>query len=174
MSLNAQRRTLAFATVGCKANIKNCDSNKNTVLKVMFDEYFDGWEIKPSFRREYISLWSGWLGESQLHKLDAVSESEWARFNSLISSISKKYTVGLADCDAETIVFPENVSDTFQTYAQSMQKDASRFTKYVIPHLKAIITEEWDFTYILWYRTEEIVETLSPFIKASKLKHFND
>ena len=57
----------------------------------MYRDYFnDFWEIKPEFSKEFVSLWSGWLGEESLYKLDDVTENEWERFNTFIKLLSKK------------------------------------------------------------------------------------
>ena len=101
----------------------------------MFDTYFDDWEVKPEFSKEYISLWSNWLGEENLHLLDEVSEEDWSRFNSLIIVIAKTYNIGLVDCDARLVSFPKNIEDTLSNYSISMNKDASSFSKYIIPCL---------------------------------------
>ncbi|MDN3685571.1 hypothetical protein QW180_26455 [Vibrio sinaloensis] len=57
----------------------------------MYHHCFEGWEVKPEFAKEFISLWSGWLGEENYHKLDEVTENEWQRFNKLIELIGKDY-----------------------------------------------------------------------------------
>ena len=140
----------------------------------MFDTYFDDWEVKPEFSKEYISLWSNWLGEENLHLLDEVSEEDWSRFNSLIIVIAKTYNIGLVDCDARLVSFPKNIEDTLSNYSISMNKNASSFSKYIIPDLECVITEEWDYTYILWHKKNGAVEALNPYIIKSGLKRFAD
>ena len=55
-----------------------------------------------------------------------------------------------------------------------MNKDASSFSKYIIPDLECVITEEWDYTYILWHKKNGAVEALNPYIIKSGLKRFAD
>ncbi|MEP4309694.1 MAG: hypothetical protein ABJ364_08095 [Lentilitoribacter sp.] len=139
----------------------------------MFDQYFDGWEEKSIFEKEYISLWSGWLGKADCHLLDQVTEEEWSRFNSFISSISQKYKTGLVDCNEGTVSFSTEIVRTLSSHTQSMNKDASQFSKYVIPEMECVITEEWDYTYIIWHKNNGAVEALIPDILDSKLQHFS-
>jgi hypothetical protein len=40
------------------------------------------------------------------------------------------------------------------------------------PELGCVVTEEWDYTYIIWHKNNGAVEKLAPFIKKAKLKHF--
>ena len=140
----------------------------------MFDQYFDDWEIKPIFEKEYVSLWSGWLGEKNYHLLDQVTEEEWSRFNALISSISQKYQTGIVDCNVGTVSFPNGIESSFSNHTVSMKKDSSLFSKYIIPELECVITEEWDYTYIIWHKNNGAVEALIPYILDSKLLHFSD
>ena len=139
----------------------------------MFSHYFYDWDVKPEFEKEAISLWPNWLGEANLHKLDEVTEKEWARFNSLLELIAAKYELGLADCDSESISKIEGVEETVSSYSNSMNKDASQFLKYVIPELDCVLTEEWDYTYILWHRKNGALEALVPLIAEAGLYHFH-
>ena len=52
--------------------------------KAIYDVFFKHGEVRPDFRKEYISLCSGWLGQERLHLLDEVSEEEWVRFNRML------------------------------------------------------------------------------------------
>ncbi len=53
-----------------------------------------------------------------------------------------------------------------------MNKDDSLFSRYVLPELDCVVTEEWDYTYIIWHKNNGAVEKLAPFITKAKLKHF--
>jgi len=139
----------------------------------MFNQYFDAWEVKPRFKKEYISLWSGWLGKENLHLLDQVSEEEWSRFNSFISVVSQKFKLGIVNCNVGNVIFPTNINSCLSNYSNSMDKDASSFAKYIIPELECVITEEWDYTYIIWHKNNGAVDTLRPYILESKLKHYS-
>ena len=141
----------------------------------MYRDYFnDYWEIKPEFSKEFVSLWSGWLGEESLYKLDDVTENEWERFNTFIKLLSKNYLIELADCNTETTSKITNVENTLATYKQSKDKDATLFSKYILPELECVITEDWDYTYIIWHKENGAVKALLPYIKQAGLKHFNE
>ena len=141
----------------------------------MYRDYFnDYWEIKPEFSKEFVSLWSGWLGEESLYKLDDVTENELERFNTFIKLLSKNYLIELADCNTETTSKITNVENTLATYKQSKDKDATLFSKYILPELECVITEDWDYTYIIWHKENGAVKALLPYIKQAGLKHFNE
>lgn len=130
-------------------------------MRYMFNNYFDDWEVKPQFKKEYISLWPEWLGKENFHLLDHVTEEEWSRFNSLISAISQNFKLGVVDCEAAAVNFPPNITSSLSCYTDSMNKDASLFSKYIVPELGSVITEEWDYTYILWHKDNGAVDALS-------------
>ncbi len=137
----------------------------------MYHSYFEDWEVKSSFSQEFVSLWNGWLGEESF-KLDLVTETEWSRFNEFIKLISNSYDIKLVDCKAETLHDIKNIESTLATYTESMNKDASLFSKYVLLELDCVVTEEWDYTYIIWHKNNGAIEKLAPFIKKAKLEHF--
>ncbi len=140
----------------------------------MFSKYFEENEIKSEFRKEFISLWPGWLGDENHNKLDEVSEVEWARFNTLIRLISTNYNMKLVDCKTETISNIDEIEITLSSYKESMNKDSSQFVKYIIQELDCILTEEWDYTYILWHKNNGAIEALNPFITKTGLYHFHE
>jgi hypothetical protein len=143
---------------------------------LMYHQYFEDWEVKPDFKKEFISLWSGWLGEGNLHKLDEVTENEWQRFNRLLVLLSQDYPLQEAFCAKEKLVPIGNISSalsSYDSYDEAMNKDASKFSKFVIPDLDCVITEEWDYTYIIWYKDEQAITKLAPYIKAANLCHFS-
>jgi hypothetical protein len=139
-----------------------------------YSKYFEDWDVKPSFRKEFVSLWSGWLGEANLHNLDEVTENEWARFNQFIRLIAKEYVVEIADCESESIRQITNIESTLANYEESMNKESTSFSKYVLPELACVVSEEWDYTYIIWHKNNGALEALSPIVKMAGLKHFNE
>ncbi|CAH6938478.1 conserved hypothetical protein [Vibrio chagasii] len=139
----------------------------------MYCHYFEDWVVKPDFKKEFISLWSGWLGKEDCHKLDEVTENEWQRFNQLIELISEDYKIELVSCDKERLIPITDVRSVLSSYEEAMEKDSSLFSKFVVPELGCVISEEWDYTYILWYKSDDVVEKLSPYIKLSNLCHFS-
>ena len=138
----------------------------------MFNKYFEKWEVKPEFNKEFISLWSGWLGEENLHMLDDVTEEEWARFNNLVRTLSKDFVIKVVDCNKQSITAISDIESVLSNYKESMNKDSSLFIKLVLPELGCVLTEEWDYTYILWHKNNGAVKTLSPYINNSGLKQF--
>ncbi len=109
----------------------------------MFEDYFDieNWEVKSEYNKEFISLWSGWLGEDSCHKLDEVTEKEWNKFNNLIRLISTKYEMQLADFENKRLLPITNIEDVLDNYEQSMNKRGNEFFHYVIPDLNCVIEE---------------------------------
>ncbi len=141
----------------------------------MYREYFkDYWEVKSDFNKEFVSLWSGWLGKDDYHKLDEVTENEWEYFNKWIRLISNRYQINIVNCNIESIAKVPNIEDTLSTYEESMNKESSHFSKYVLPELDCVISEEWDYTYIIWHKNNGAVESLEPYIKQAGLFNFRE
>jgi len=140
----------------------------------MFSSYFREWEVKDEFEKEFICIFDGWLGEDNLHKLDEVTEDEWSKFNTLIRLISKQYKVQLANTKLRTLVEIDNIEHHIPTFEESMNKDSEQFSKFVVPELECVISEDWDYTYILWYKNKDVVAKLAPIIEAAGLYHFHD
>ncbi|HFU75759.1 MAG TPA: hypothetical protein ENK66_05870 [Arcobacter sp.] len=141
----------------------------------MYKEYFDDYcEVKSDFKKEFVSLWSGWLGEENYHKLENVTENEWGYFNKCIRLIAKQYSMYSVNCNDKCIKEISNIEDTLSTYENSLNKNETEFIKYVIPELKCIITEEWDYTYIIWYKNNKTLKSLETLIKQSGLFHFSE
>lgn len=138
----------------------------------MYEQYFSGWDVLPEFQTEYVCLWPHWLDKENYHLLDEVTELEWKRFNEFIEKISKHYKVGVINCTNETVIFPKIIRSTFSTYSESMNKDSLLFSKYILPELDCLITEEWDYTYIIWHKNNGAIDALSSHIRNSKLHHF--
>ncbi|MBD3904955.1 hypothetical protein NAL32_09800 [Chryseobacterium sp. Ch-15] len=138
-----------------------------------FNEYFDDFEVKDRFKKEFISLWTGWLGKENSHQLDEVTESDWSRFNSLIKLIFKNYRMQIVDLRERKLNDINKIEETFSNYKDSMNKTTDKFSIYVIPELECIISEDWDYTYIIWYTNKTVIEKLEPFIEKSGLHHFS-
>ncbi len=139
-----------------------------------YNQYFEDCEVKPEFEKEFVSLWSGWLGKENLHKLDEVTEKEWSRFNDLIRLISKKFKVELLDCESESISNVSDIEITLSTYENSKEKSAAEFSNYILPELGCVVSEDWDYTYIIWHKNNGAVEALAPLIDEVGLRHFSD
>lgn len=142
--------------------------------RAIYDEFFERGEVRASFRKEYISLWTGWLGKDRLHLLDEVGEDEWSSFNRMLLAAFDAYHMGVVDHEAETVEFPERLEPLLSDHQQAMRKDASRFSQFVIPALDCVITEEWDYTYVLWHRNTRALEAIGPLLTKANLHHFSD
>lgn len=142
--------------------------------KAIYDVFFEHGEVRPVFKKEYISLWSGWLGKERLHLLDEVSEEEWQRFNRMLISAFEGFRMGVVNRAAETVEFPAQLEPLLSNHREAMQKDASQFVQFVIPELDCVISEEWDYTYILWHRGTGALETIKPLLSQAGLQHFSD
>ena len=142
--------------------------------KAIYDVFFEHGEVRPDFSKEYISLWSGWLGKERLHLLDEVSEDEWLRFNRMLLAAIKAFRQGVVNHASETVEFPEHLEPLLSDHQVSMQKDAEQFSQFVIPDLDCVITEEWDYTYILWHRNAGALAAIEPLLFQAKLQHFSD
>lgn len=140
----------------------------------MFSKYFEEWNIKPDYSKEFVSLWSGWLGEENYYKLDEVTEKEWMRFNDWIRILAENFTIETVDCKNQSTSKVKDIESVLAGYEESMNKDSTLFTKLVIPELDCVISEEWDYTYIIWHKDNGAVEALTSSITKAGLKHFND
>ena len=142
--------------------------------EMMFSTYFEEWEVKPEYKKEFVSLWSNWLGKENIHRLDEVTEDDWAHFNKWIKHLAQDFTIELVDCEKQSITRVADVESVLSSYEISMNKNSSLFTKLVLPELGCVISEEWDYTYIIWHKNNGAVEALSPYITKNGLKHFHD
>lgn len=142
--------------------------------KATYDLFFEHGEVRSEFSKEYISLWPGWLGEKRLGLLDEVSEDEWSSFNEMLLAASQAFRMGVVNHVSETVEFPEIIEPVLSDYQGSMRKDASQFCQFVIPALDCAITEEWDYTYILWHRNTVALEAIKPLLVEARLQHFSD
>ncbi len=140
----------------------------------MISSYFEEWEVKPEFEKEFISIFNGWLGKENLHKLDKVKENEWSKFNCLVHEVYNKYMIVIVNLDEHSYKIAKNKNEITETYEASMNKYASQFTKYIIPELECVLTEEWDYTYILWHKNNGAKEAIVPLVTKVGLYNFNE
>lgn len=141
--------------------------------EAIYGVFFEHGEVRPEFRKEYISLWSGWLGQERLHLLDEVTQEEWLKFNRMLLAVFGAFRMGVVDHGAKTVHFPSRLEPLLSDHQEAMQKNASQFSQFVIPALDCVITEEWDYTYILWHRREGSLETIKPLLSDAELQHFS-
>ena len=140
----------------------------------MFSDYFEEWEVKPEYSKEFVSLWSGWLGAENYHKLDEVTEDEWSRFNNMLRNIANDFELEVANFEDESLIQIVDIESVLSTYEKSMSKKSSGFINVVVPSLGCVISEVWDYTYIIWHKNNGAVEALDSYIKAACLEHFRD
>ncbi|WP_262150226.1 hypothetical protein [Chryseobacterium foetidum] len=141
-------------------------------MNFSFSDYFKDYDVKDGFKKEFISLWTGWLGKENYHILDDILEKDWIKFNHLIINISKHYEILVADLDKSKLIKIDYIEKTLSSYKEYLNKPCTQFSIYVIPELICVLEEHWDYTYILWYKNYEIVEKLSFIIEESGLFHF--
>lgn len=84
------------------------------------------------------------------------------------------FRMGVVNRAAETVDFPTALEPLLSDYQSSMQKEGSQFSQFIIPDLDCVLTEEWDYTYILWHRNKEALEAIKPLLAETNLKHFPD
>jgi len=140
----------------------------------MYSKYLVDGEIKPEYTKTFISIFDGWLGEANLHKLDEVTAKDWSKFNDLIRKVAQVYKIQRVDSEKEIFVPVNDVEKLLSNYEEAMDKDSSEFTRIFIPSLDCIISEDWDYTYILWCSNSESVEKLKPLIEEAGLFSFRD
>jgi len=140
----------------------------------MLKTYFNDWNVRPEFNQEFVSIFEGWLGKENLHKLGEVTESEWARFNSLLQLLHQNHGLYIADLVSNSCTKIEVIKPILSNYKESINKSSDQFTKIILPELNAVFTEEWDYTWVLWVKNRAAVETLSPLIKDVGLFHWHD
>jgi len=54
-----------------------------------------------------------------------------------------------------------------------MTKTSNEFSVYLIPELECILSEDWDYTFIIWYTNKKVIIKLQSFIEKSGLYHFS-
>ena len=138
----------------------------------MISKYFENFDVKNDFSKEYISLWNGWLGREESHKLDSVTEAEWSNFNNLVKAVCEKYESYKFDIKHNTV---EKITDPtiwLPSFEENMEFGESGFTKIIIPELEVVLNETWDFTYILYHKSNSAVKDLEPLIKHFNLFNF--
>jgi len=140
----------------------------------MINEYFENSEVKEEYEKEFISIFNGWLGEKNLYKLGEVTEQDWLKFNTLLNEIVNNYKTYSVNSSNETCNLVKNLSEITSTYNESMNKEASQFTKLIIPELHSVLTEDWNYTYILWHKKNGAINELAPLIKSAGLYQFNE
>ena len=101
----------------------------------MIEDYFLDYEVRPEFNKQFISLWPGWLGTENMHKLDEVTETEWSRFNQLILEIADEFKVGVVDLKTAEVSFLTDIEQALKPYAESMNSSSRDFGRYILPDL---------------------------------------
>lgn len=140
----------------------------------MFAKYFEDFEPLEEFDKEFVSLWDGWLGEENLHKLDEVTVKEFERFNTWIRLIYKNFNILEVNLKTETLAEISDVESILSDFESSQDKTSADFFKIVVPELECIISEEWDFTYIIWHKNNGAVDRLSSSIMDAELNSFSE
>lgn len=152
-------------TIRCLLTVIYLPCTKNIAPTIHF---------KSDFKPEFVSLWTGWLGKQNLHKLDEVTPNEWEKFNNLIRQLSQRYTLLAISHKTKQVIKVTDIESCLSTYEQAMNKDPGQFSAFIILELSCAISESWDHTYIIWHRGKGEAHSLSPLIKACDLEHFSE
>jgi len=140
----------------------------------MIDRYFIAHEVRNDFEKEFVSLFDGWLGEQNLYRLDEVREQEWQKFNTLLRMLAGKYEIFAVNLGDRSCCKVTDVESIIPTYEEDMNRGSDQFIRIIISELDVIFMEDWDYTWILWYREREAVHALAPMIANAGLFHFSD
>jgi len=92
----------------------------------------------------------------------------------MLLAASGAFRMGVVNHAAEAVEFPAQLQPLLDNYQAYLEKDGSQFFQFVIPALDCVITEEWDYAFILWHRGSEALEAIKPLLVEAKLKHFSD
>ncbi|WP_208644482.1 hypothetical protein, partial [Stutzerimonas zhaodongensis] len=142
-------------------------------IPIMYEDYCADYSFKSDFKPEFVSLWAGWLGKDNLHKLDQVTPNEWGKFNTLLRLLSQRYTMLAISHETKQVAKVNDIESYLSTYEQAMNKDSEQFSAFIIQELSCAISESWDHTYIIWHKSKGEIHSLSPLIKACDLEHFS-
>ena len=140
----------------------------------MYCQYFKDGEVRGEYSKEFVSLWGGWLGSENYHKLDEVEPQDWEKFNTFVSKVYSLYEMYTVTEEGEVLEKVNDISDVLSNYEESMNKECSQFTKLVLPSVPCVITEEWDYTYIIWYKDREKIAGILRCAKEVGLEHFQE
>lgn len=127
----------------------------------MIDQYFEDYEVKDDFHKEFITLWDGWLGRDKFHLLDEVTEKEWLRFHELVKDLFEEFELYKVNLEMGACDKVNSLSEVEESYNESMNKGSGDFFKFIIPELNVVLTEEYDFTWILWYKDISALKVVS-------------
>ena len=103
-----------------------------------------------------------------------MSEAEWRRFNDWLREIARDYLFYLPDFERQALTPVDNVELLLVDFQRSQNKTSDQFIRLVIPELECIITEDWDYTYIVWHKNNGAVEMLEPMIQKAGLERFSE
>jgi hypothetical protein len=145
-----------------------------TLSDFMIGEYFQDCEVRDEFQKEFISIFNGWLGKENLHKLNEVQESDWKKFNVFIELLATCFEVMLVNPERTSAHPIKNIADIQTTLSQALAKEATQFTTLIIPSLNCIVSEDWDFTFIIWYKNKATINAIAPLVKKAGLYHFSN
>ena len=145
------------------------DATKPQEMEVAYAAFFADGAVKPEFRKRFVSLWPGWLGPERLHELDTVNEIQWSKFNGFVRALAQNYQFYAADVAEHTLERVDDIEATLSSLAESMEKSSGEFSRYVLPELCYVLTEDWDYTFVLLHRDDGAVEALAPMVARAGL-----
>ncbi|MEM5518618.1 hypothetical protein WNY37_16795 [Henriciella sp. AS95] len=122
-----------------------------------------------------MSLWDGWLGKERYHLLDEVTRDDDAKFAAFWRAVASEFDAYTVDLDRNSLdlIAPSNDLLTIEIISDG-SRTANEFIKLIIPSLDCMITEEWDYTLIIWHRTQPAPARLLELVEQAGLKYFLD
>jgi len=147
-------------------------------MTYQFDKYFhrrsyyNCGDVRKEYALEFITLWPNWLGTEEANKLDEVTKKQWARFNRLIYLLRQNFELLVPNHLNRKFKPISELSIYLSGYRDSLEKQSRDFSDFVIPKLDCVISENWDYTYILYHKNNGALEAVSPIIRQAGLKHF--
>ena len=103
-----------------------------------------------------------------------MTAEEWGKFNDLIRRIAQLYKIQQVEVATKYFIPVIDVEMILSSYDQAMKKIYMEFTKIFIPSLDCIVSEDWDYTYIIWCKNSDSIEALKPLISEVGLFSFQD
>lgn len=159
----------------CKKEQRNLSVQFKDILKV------DACEDDHEYRKIAISVFDHWLSkEEALTLLNDVSEEEQTRRNNLHYAFNKKlfdktmcFTYRVKGRGKKTYPIFKNFQDKRTAYSYIKPNSGgvrSKFLyKLVLPQFDALYYEGWDDTCYLYYKNEDLLNSLIEWVKESGL-----
>ena len=135
-----------------------------------------GGEIEPPYPRLFISVFDRWLGRKHIDLLTCQTAAERESRNvrllnhwSLVADQCSLYELRFG-----RLIFVESRTAFLARCAYDPKKPARRFVKVFIPEFRAIYSEDWDDTNVVWYQDRDRVKPLLEWAEECGLHVLED